>query len=167
MWDLQGWFTRHRLVTIFRVTSEMTLQLILYQYDMLLEGDEWVTSALKWITVVIFCVLIYYNVMGDELQSSMKNLFFWVECVFSYFGLLLNCVCWHRSEIVVVFLKRFTHSWFRWHPTEYVLSILIFQFLKAVVPSLILRYAFVLPPLFVRFSRLELEWTWNGLGTVL
>ena len=32
---------------IFRVTSELTLQLVLCQIDMLCEGDEWVTSALK------------------------------------------------------------------------------------------------------------------------
>ena len=32
---------------IFGVTSEMALQVILYQIDMPCEGDEWVTSALK------------------------------------------------------------------------------------------------------------------------
>ena len=35
--------TRH----LFRVTSELAMQLILYQYDMPLEGDEWVTSETK------------------------------------------------------------------------------------------------------------------------
>ena len=32
---------------IFRVTSELGLQVVLYQIDMLLGGDEWVTSGLK------------------------------------------------------------------------------------------------------------------------
>ena len=31
----------------FRVMSELDLQLVMYQYDMLLMGDEWVTSVLK------------------------------------------------------------------------------------------------------------------------
>ena len=35
------------LVTHFRVTSEMILQLVLYQNDMLCDGDEWVTSETK------------------------------------------------------------------------------------------------------------------------
>ena len=35
--------TRH----LFRVTSELALQLILNQYDMPLDGDEWVTSDTK------------------------------------------------------------------------------------------------------------------------
>ena len=35
------------LVTVFRVTSELSLQLILYQNDIPHEGDEWVTSGLK------------------------------------------------------------------------------------------------------------------------
>ena len=33
--------------SIFRVTSELTLQVVLYQMVMLCEGDEWVTSGLK------------------------------------------------------------------------------------------------------------------------
>ena len=56
----------------------------------------------------------------------------------------------------------FAHNWFRWHPTEYVLSILTFQFPKAVVPSLIFRSAFVLPPLFVRFLGTDLKRTCKG-----
>ena len=35
------------LVAIFRVTSELTLQFILYQNDIPCEGDEWVTSEIK------------------------------------------------------------------------------------------------------------------------
>ena len=61
----------------------------------------------------------------------------------------------------------FAHFWFRWHPTEYVLSILTFQFPKAVVPSLILRSALVLPPLFARFLGTDLERFHNGLITDL
>ena len=34
-------------VNAFRVTSELDLQLVMYQYDISLAGDEWVTSALK------------------------------------------------------------------------------------------------------------------------
>ena len=37
----------HHSSPIFRVTSELSLQVILYQDDMLSEGDEWVTSGLK------------------------------------------------------------------------------------------------------------------------
>ena len=55
----------------------------------------------------------------------------------------------------------FAHNWFRWHPTEYVLSILTFQFSKAVVPPLILRSASALPLLCLRFW----ERTWNGFVT--
>ena len=40
-------FTRHPLVTFLGVTSELAMQLILYQYDISLNGDEWVTSVLK------------------------------------------------------------------------------------------------------------------------
>ena len=35
--------TRH----LFRVTSELAMQLILYQHDIPLNGDEWVTSETK------------------------------------------------------------------------------------------------------------------------
>ena len=38
-------------------------------------GDEWVTSELKWITAVMHCMLVWCNVMGDELQSGVKILF--------------------------------------------------------------------------------------------
>jgi hypothetical protein len=31
----------------FRVMSELVLQVVLYQKDMLCEGDEWVTSEIK------------------------------------------------------------------------------------------------------------------------
>ena len=37
----------HHSSPIFRVTSELTLQVIQYQKDMLSEGDEWVTSDVK------------------------------------------------------------------------------------------------------------------------
>ena len=40
-------FTPLSLVTLKKVTSESTLQLILYQTNMLHKGDEWVTSATK------------------------------------------------------------------------------------------------------------------------
>ena len=41
------YFTLFPLVTLKKVTSELTLQLILCQIDMLCEGDEWVTSETK------------------------------------------------------------------------------------------------------------------------
>ncbi len=47
MWNIQGEFTRHPLVTLFRVTSELAMQLFLYQNDIPLNGDEWVTSEAK------------------------------------------------------------------------------------------------------------------------
>ena len=34
-------------VNAFRVTSELDLQLVMYQYDISLVGDEWVTSEVK------------------------------------------------------------------------------------------------------------------------
>ena len=37
----------HHSSPIFRVTSELTLQVVQYQNDMLSEGDEWVTSEVK------------------------------------------------------------------------------------------------------------------------
>ena len=40
-------FTLHPLVTLKKVTSESTLQLIIYQNDMSHKGDEWVTSEAK------------------------------------------------------------------------------------------------------------------------
>ena len=63
--------TRH----LFRVTSELALQLILYQYDIPFDGDEWVTSETKRITVATHWHIKLYNDMGDELTSSMKILF--------------------------------------------------------------------------------------------
>ena len=47
MWNLQGKFTRHPLVTFLGVTSELAMQLILFQHDIPLNGDEWVTSETK------------------------------------------------------------------------------------------------------------------------
>ena len=35
-------------------------------------GDEWVTSALKWIAAVTQRATITYNVEGDELTSVVK-----------------------------------------------------------------------------------------------
>ena len=67
--------TRH----LFRVTSELAMQLILYQYDMSLNGDEWVTSGTKWITAVTHWHIKPYSTMGDELTSGMKILFFEVN----------------------------------------------------------------------------------------
>ena len=64
--------TRH----LFRVTSELAMQLILYQNDILPMGDEWVTSETKWITAATLWHIKLYNAMGDELQSSVKILFF-------------------------------------------------------------------------------------------
>ena len=66
----------HHSSPIFRVTSELALQVILYQMDMLCEGDEWVTSEVKWITAATVWLTRYYNATGDELQSSVKILFF-------------------------------------------------------------------------------------------
>jgi hypothetical protein len=40
-------FTLSPLVTLKKVMSESTLQLVLYQNDMLCTGDEWVTSETK------------------------------------------------------------------------------------------------------------------------
>ena len=74
-WMLYAQFTLFPLVTLKKVTSEWTLQLVLYQNDMLHKGDEWVTSETKWITVVILWCTHHYNAMGDELQSSVKILF--------------------------------------------------------------------------------------------
>ena len=65
--------TRH----LFRVTSELAMQLILYQYDMLLSGDEWVMSETKWITAATLWRLNHYSAEGDELTSYVKILFFW------------------------------------------------------------------------------------------
>ena len=63
---------------ILGVTSELALQVILYQIDMPCEGDEWVTSALKWITAVTVWQIGYYDATGDELQSGVKILFFFL-----------------------------------------------------------------------------------------
>ena len=41
------YFTLFPLVTLKKVTSESTLQLILYQEDIPHNGDEWVTSGTK------------------------------------------------------------------------------------------------------------------------
>ena len=65
----------HHSSPIFRVTSELSLQVIKYQDDMLSEGDEWVTSEVKWITAAILWYIKVYSVMGDELTSSVKILF--------------------------------------------------------------------------------------------
>ncbi len=45
---------------------------------MLCLGDEWVTSELKWITAAILWYIKVYSVMGDELTSSVKILFFFL-----------------------------------------------------------------------------------------
>ncbi len=79
MWVLYAWFAISLLVTLKKVTSELTLQLILCQIDMLCEGDEWVTSALKWITAVTERVTTTCSVEGDELTSVAKILFFLVH----------------------------------------------------------------------------------------
>ena len=63
---------------ILGVTSELALQVILYQIDMPCEGDEWVTSALKWITAVTKRVTMTCSAEGDELTSSVKILFFFL-----------------------------------------------------------------------------------------
>ena len=68
----------HHSSPIFRVTSELSLQVIKYQDDMLSEGDEWVTSEVKWITRVILWCTHYYSATGDELQSCVKILFFFL-----------------------------------------------------------------------------------------
>ena len=47
MWTLCVQFTLSPLVTLKKVTSESTLQLIMYQNDKLCKGDEWVTSGMK------------------------------------------------------------------------------------------------------------------------
>ena len=78
MWILYAQFTLSPLVTLKKVTSESALQLVLYQNDMLCEGDEWVTSEVKWITAVILWCTLCYSVMGDELTSSVKKLFFFL-----------------------------------------------------------------------------------------
>ena len=75
---LYAQFTLFPLVTLKKVTSESALQLVLYQNDIPHEGDEWVTSETKWITVVILWYTYHYNAMGDELQSSVKILFFFL-----------------------------------------------------------------------------------------
>ena len=78
IWKLHAQFTLILLVTHFRVMSESTLQLILYQINMLREGDEWVTSETKWITRAIRWYTYYYSAEGDELTSSVKILFFFM-----------------------------------------------------------------------------------------
>ena len=78
MWILYAQFTLSPLVTYFKVTSELTLQVALYQSDILYEGDEWVTSETKWITAVMSRVTITCSAMGDELQSSAEILFFFL-----------------------------------------------------------------------------------------
>ena len=103
MWILYAQFTLSTLVTMKKVTSELTLQLIVYQIDIPHEGDEWVTSRMKWITAVILWCTLCYSATGDELQSSVKILF-------------SLCKSERRNS-------------------------------KAVMPPLILRYAFVLPSL--------------------
>ena len=47
MWMLNAQFTLSPLVPLKKVTSESTLQLIMYQNDKLCKGDEWVTSGMK------------------------------------------------------------------------------------------------------------------------
>ena len=59
--------------------SESALQLVRYQYDMPLVGDEWVTSEVKWITVAKCWYIVLYGATGDELQSCMKILFFYLK----------------------------------------------------------------------------------------
>ena len=49
-------FTLSPLVTLKKVTSELALQLVVYQNDMPCEGDEWVTSETKWITAVTISI---------------------------------------------------------------------------------------------------------------
>ena len=44
---LYAQFALSPLVTLKKVTSESSLQPVLYQNDMLCEGDEWVTSEVK------------------------------------------------------------------------------------------------------------------------
>ena len=78
MWILYAWFTLHSLVTLKKVTSESSLQLAQYQNIIPCEGDEWVTSDMKWITAVILWCTLCYSVMGDELTSSVKILFFYL-----------------------------------------------------------------------------------------
>ena len=75
------YFTLFPLVTMKKVTSESTLQLILYQMDKLCKGDEWVTSEVKWITATTLWHRKLYGAMGDELQSYVKNLFFEVDSI--------------------------------------------------------------------------------------
>ena len=58
------------------MTSELALQLVVYQGDKLFAGDEWVTSALKLITAAIPRITITYGATVDELQSYVKILFF-------------------------------------------------------------------------------------------
>ena len=78
MWILYVQFTLSPLVTLKKVTSELSSQLLLYQNDMLCEGDEWVTSESKWITAVILWCTLCYSATGDESQSSVKILFFYL-----------------------------------------------------------------------------------------
>ena len=68
----------HHSSPIFRVTSELALQVIQYQKDMLCEGDERVTSEVKWITAATIWQIKHYNATGDELQSGVKILFFFL-----------------------------------------------------------------------------------------
>ena len=79
MWILRTRFALALLVTLKKVTSELTLQLILYQIDMLCEGDEWVTSETKWITAVMQRVTMTCSAESDELTSVAKILFFLIH----------------------------------------------------------------------------------------
>ena len=91
-------FTRHPLITLTRVSSWyaiiyivnslVTLSTLIsgderfarifstYSTRYKVFGDEWVTSALKWITAVTKRVSITCSVEGDELTIYVKILFF-------------------------------------------------------------------------------------------
>ena len=71
---------------------------------MLHEGDEWVTSETKWITAVICRYTDRYSVMGDELTSSVKILFFLSVKICNTTRRLL-CLRW--SSVVSPFQVRF------------------------------------------------------------
>ena len=75
IWMLYARFALLPLVTYFGVTSELTLQVVLYQMVMLCEGEEWVTRETKWITAATIWQIQHYNAAGDELQSGIKILF--------------------------------------------------------------------------------------------
>ena len=79
MWILYAWFTLHSLVTLKKVTSESSLQLVQYQNIIPCEGDEWVTSETKWITAAIAWCICCYSAKGDELTSGVKILFFYLQ----------------------------------------------------------------------------------------